>query len=130
MSDREGTLLRVLLRRDASAPALARRALAELEVLGQARRDAQLLASELVTSAVLRRGSDGDESLELAADLVPSGLRIAVTDRADAAGLAIPHAAERPGPSGIGLRMLQSLAGRWGAERGGGIRIWAEIALP
>ena len=134
-------LLRLRLRRDKCAPGRAREALAELPALNGCE-DALLVVSELATNAVLRAGADADGEFELLAELIPDGIRIAVTDdgRAGGAGGATPAAAigstsaaaptSSPGLSGgMGLWVVDALSRRWGTERDDITRVWAELAL-
>jgi anti-sigma regulatory factor (Ser/Thr protein kinase) len=105
--------------------------------------DALLVASELATNAVLRAGADAEGEFELLAELIPDGIRIAVTDdgRAGGAGGAMPAPAvvgstpaaaptSAPGLSGgMGLWVVDALSRRWGTERDDITRVWAELAL-
>ena len=68
------THLRLLLTPDVDAPAAARRALRTLP-LGETADDVLLLASELVTNAVLHAGLDADQVIELDADCEAGGAR-------------------------------------------------------
>ncbi len=63
-----------------------------------------------------------------AAALVPEAVVIAVTDvaRSETA----PSAKDREvGAGGLGLRLIGSLARRWGPEHATGRRVWAELEL-
>jgi anti-sigma regulatory factor (Ser/Thr protein kinase) len=128
MSIRSAELLRRRLRCNASAPHLAREALGALGVIEPVRDDVLLVASELVTNAVLHSGCTPGEELALVAKLIPGGLEIAVTDpgRSDTTPTPRPSYA---GPGGVGLRIVEALARRWGTERRHGRRVWAELAL-
>ena len=61
------------------------------------------------------------------AETVPGSLRIIVTDpgRSNDA----PTLKPRPGPGSFGLRVVEEVARRWGAERGEGLQVWAELQL-
>jgi anti-sigma regulatory factor (Ser/Thr protein kinase) len=91
--------------------------------------DALLVTSELASNAVIHSGSRPSEELELTAELVPEGVRIAVTD----AGRSQRQPAIRPwdgnAPGGFGLRVVQALGRRWGALRDGGLCVWVELPL-
>lgn len=81
---------------------------------------ALLLTSELVTNAVVHAGTDLDVSVEVR----PDRLRVGVRD-----GDATLPRARTVGPdavSGRGLRLVESLAWSWGADRGadGGKVVW------
>lgn len=128
MSSKTSELLRRYLPCDASAPALARQALAALEALKPVPTDALLVASELVTNAVLHSGCDPGDEVEVVAEALPGRLRLEVTDP----GRSGNAPTLKPGtgaPGGIGLRIVDSLARRWGVERQGGMRVWAELPL-
>jgi anti-sigma regulatory factor (Ser/Thr protein kinase) len=93
------------------------------------REDALLVASELVSNAVLWAGCDPTEEIEVVADRIPNGIRIAVADvgRADRPpDFGAPNAASL---GELGLRLLDTIAWRWGIERRGQLSLWAELAL-
>jgi hypothetical protein len=121
-----GEILRLRLRRDRTAPRVARGALAGLGEIGPIHDDALLVASELATEAVL--DSDGGAEIEFVAELVPDGLRIAVSnpisDRRAARG-----GARSALPDGPGMRIVRALARRWGAERADSERVWAVLGM-
>ncbi len=135
-------ILRLRLRRDKCAPGLAREALAELPAVSGCE-DALLVVSELATNAVLRAGADAGGEFELLAELIPEGIRIAVTDdgHSGGAGGAAPTPAmvgstsaaaptSSPGlAGGMGLWVVDALSRRWGTERDDITRVWAELAL-
>jgi hypothetical protein len=81
MSRRSTEILRLRLRCDLSAPRRPRRALAGLEAIDPVRDDALLVASELATTALRRATHHAENEIELVAEVVPDGLRIAVSDR-------------------------------------------------
>ncbi len=128
MSTQPSELLRRCLPCDASAPGLARQALAALDVIKPVRTDALLIASELVTNAVLHSGCDPSDEVEVVAETLPGGLRLEVTDpgRSGCAPTLKPPTEEA---GGVGLRIVAELARRWGVERRGGTRVWAELPL-
>jgi len=120
-------LLRCNLPCDSSAPGLVRQALAGLDVIKPVHDEALLVASELVTNAVRRSGCEPSEEVEVIAETFPGSLRIIVTDpgRSNDA----PTLKPRPGPGSFGLRVVEEVARRWGAERGEGLQVWAELQL-
>jgi len=128
MSSQGSELLRRYLPCDASAPRLARQALAALELIKPVRDDALLIASELVTNAVRHSGCDPSEAVEVVAETLPGALLIAVTDpgRSDRVPMVKPDVGR---PGGVGLRVVDALARRWGSERCEGLRVWAELPL-
>ena len=91
--------------------------------------DAALVASELTTNAIRHSGADPGDEIELRAILGIGVLVIEVIDggRSDTS----PHT--RPPdtllPGGFGLPVVAAIARRWGSERHGGMRVWAELAL-
>jgi anti-sigma regulatory factor (Ser/Thr protein kinase) len=122
-------LVRLLMRSDASAPRRAREALEALEAIDPVRDDAVLVASELVSNAVLHAGCDASDEIELLAELRPAVLRLTITDRGRSGKLPKVRGAEYRGPGGRGLRVVQALARRWGSERRKGTVVWAELPL-
>ena len=86
--------------------------------------DARLLVSELVTNAVLHARSP----FELVVRVNESGLRVEVQDRLDRLPVLAPVAGDAL--AGRGMRIVDQLADRWGAEpldRGGKI-VWFELS--
>ena len=125
MSRSSPEILRLRLRCDVFAPRRARRALEGLEAIEPVHDDALLVASELATNAVRRSARGADSEIELLAEFVPDGLRIAVTDTCRLAPTPAPEA----GQIGLGLRIVQGIARRWGAERRDGRQMWAVLAI-
>jgi anti-sigma regulatory factor (Ser/Thr protein kinase) len=89
--------------------------------------DAALLVTELVSNVMDHVGGEANLTLEL--ETSDDWLRIAVVD-----GSAIrPVVQELSGdrPRGRGMRMVQVIADRWGAEDHlGGKRVWFELRPP
>jgi anti-sigma regulatory factor (Ser/Thr protein kinase) len=112
---------------DSTAPAVVRSALAEKEHLGWVIGDVMLVASELVTNAVLHSGRGPDHVLRVAVTMNSDCLRISVEDP----GLSITAASyvelSEFSEAGVGLLIVDQLVDRWGAERDGGYRVWAEV---
>ena len=109
-------ILELNLPADETAPAAARRQVAESGVVVQNRLpDALLLISELVTNAVKHGSSDGG-SIDLKVQADPGLLRVEV--EADGAGFTPPADTDLvvPQSGGMGLRLLRSLADRWGID--------------
>jgi two-component sensor histidine kinase len=91
------------------------------------REDAALLVTELVANVVDHVGGEADLTLELS--LSGSWLRIAVADGSSVPPVVQELSHERP--RGRGLRMVQSIADRWGAEdHRGGKRVWLDLRPP
>jgi anti-sigma regulatory factor (Ser/Thr protein kinase) len=84
--------------------------------------DAALVASEMVTNAVLH----GDSAFRVHVSSDVLGVRIAVEDAV--AGVVVPRIAEPDALNGRGLVIVDALSTRWGCEpRPGGKLVWAEI---
>jgi anti-sigma regulatory factor (Ser/Thr protein kinase) len=114
----------VMLDRTTDAPRVARDYVRTVAVaLGDARgEDAVLLVSELVTNAV-KYGGDGP--IELVIEQPRGNMRFAVRDPGGPGPL--PEIRE-PGPrgGGHGLRLVDTIADRWGVEHGSTI-VWFEF---
>jgi len=117
------------VRCDEHAPKTVRQALQALPELDPVREDVLLVASELVSNAVRHSACPEGELLTVSACCLEQRMRIAVLDP----GLSGQQAEvlERPPQSGgLGLRVVQELSERWGAERRQeGYRVWAEVPL-
>lgn len=112
------------LRADASTPRQARQALTE-RLGGHARCDDLLLCvSEVVTNAVLHAKTSSTMIVE-----VDDGhVRVEVVDADPTLPVRREH--DPAAPTGRGLRLLDRLADRWGAEaRGSGKVVWFEVAV-
>ena len=82
----------------------------------------EILVSELVTNALVH--GDGDIGLQLVAD--DHRVLLEVTD--DGGTPTAPHIADHRGVGGWGLRLVDRLASRWGAEKTPHrTRVWTEI---
>jgi anti-sigma regulatory factor (Ser/Thr protein kinase) len=115
---------------DRTAPATVRAALARSGRLGALLDDGLLVASELVTNAVLHSGCGPDHLLEVRVHQLEDHLLISIHDPGlSDHGVQIERG-NRAQPGGWGLRIIERLARRWGAERPDGYRVWAELALP
>ena len=111
----------------AEAPAVVRAALAEQEKHGWIIGDAMLVASELVTNAVLHSGCGAEHVLHITATVRGGTVMICVEDPGLSAGTATPLELSEFSDGGVGLLIVDHLADRWGAERDGGYRVWAEL---
>lgn len=122
-------MLRITVRCDRFAPKIVRQALEELPELDCSRDDALLVASELVSNAVRHSHCSEGELLTVRAHCGEECLRISVADPGESNGQA--EVVERPPErGGLGLKVVQQLAERWGTERDGdGYTVWAEVAL-
>jgi len=109
--------LELKLAANETAPASARMQVVESGVVGEDRLpDVLLLISELVTNAV-KHGSGDEGSIDFCLNAEAGMIRVEV--EADGrvfplpANLDVPH---RQQPGGMGLRLLRSLADRWGID--------------
>jgi two-component sensor histidine kinase len=98
------------------APAAARRALRTLP-LGDRAEDVLLLASELVTNAVVHAGAHGP--ILLVAEWSPGQTRVEVRDRRGFESSA--------SVDGYGRQILDGASERWGVERDDGTAVWFEV---
>ena len=105
---------------DVHAPQRVRAVLeAEFADLGDALFAAQVIASELVTNAILH----GEPPVRLEVFATATGLRLVVHDGRPDVGLATP--------ASRGLRIVNVLAADWGmTQTADGKCFWAEIAAP
>lgn len=89
--------------------------------------DAALLVTELVANVVDHVG--GEVVLTVEVTLSDGWLRLSV---ADGSGVRpVVRELDSGNPRGRGLRMVQAIADRWGAEdHRGGKRVWLELAPP
>ncbi len=122
-------MLRISVRCDRYAPKAVRQALEGLAEVECARDDALLVASELVSNAVRHSQCTESQLLTVRACCDEECLRIAVMDPGESG-----HRAElvdrRPEEGGLGLKVVQKLARKWGAERSSaGYTVWAEMPL-
>lgn len=114
---------------DSAAPAAVRKALQELADLGPALGDVMMIASELVSNAVLHSGGRPTHDLHVSACLADGRLTIAVTDPGFSGQSAERRARDDLQTGGWGLQIVEQLADRWGTGRESGYRVWAEVAV-
>jgi anti-sigma regulatory factor (Ser/Thr protein kinase) len=114
---------------DRHAPATVRDALGEVHDGIWSLDDGLLVASELVTNAVRHSGCQPDHTLQVSVGLAREGLVISVHDPGISRVDAEPRTTEDIEPGGWGLRIVDQLATRWGAERPDGYRVWAELPV-
>ena len=91
--------------------------------------DLHLLATELITNAVLHADADESDRIELRVAPTPAGLRVSVSDPG---GETRPEVQELDPtlPGGMGLYLVDQISTRWGFDRTphGGNRVWFELA--
>ncbi|HEY0125736.1 MAG TPA: ATP-binding protein [Blastococcus sp.] len=91
------------------------------------REDAALLVTELISNVVDHVGGESDLTLEL--QLSDRWLRIGVVDGSAIRPVVRELSTERP--RGRGMRLIQGIADRWGADDHlGGKRVWFELCTP
>jgi anti-sigma regulatory factor (Ser/Thr protein kinase) len=104
---------------DIDAPAAARRALRRLP-LGVREVDVLLLASELVTNAVMHADAAPGEPIELSASCEGGRTRVEVRNHGEPLVAAELSA-------GYGLRVLAGASARWGIEHDSSTLVWFEV---
>jgi anti-sigma regulatory factor (Ser/Thr protein kinase) len=121
--------LRLELPCDQKAPAAVRHALADRSDSRWFIGDVMLVASELVTNAVLHSGCEADDVVAVELRMRPDAVVCSVSDPHRTAKVAEPAPDERM-IGGFGLRVVEQLAARWGTEheRDGRYRVWAEVS--
>src|SRR5436190_6674054 len=129
MAERPLELVSLDIPCDQHAPAVVRGALAEFEDDDLSLADGMLVASELVTNAVLHSGCTADHMVSVRASVWRDRLLISVHDPGISGESAEPGRSEHRGLGGWGLRVVEQLAQRWGSERPDGYRVWAELAV-
>ena len=89
--------------------------------------EAQLLASELVTNAVLHADMGEEAEIELNFDVADRFVRVSVADtgRGFDPEKILPRSVDVPG--GWGLFLVEALADRWGIDVSPPHRVWFEI---
>ena len=127
-SARSGPRIELELDSGPSAAAEARAALGALD--GRADPDVlddvRLLLSEIVTNSVRHSGSPHGAKIRLAVSVAGRAVRAEVTD--GGRGFApTPRSAPWTEAGGWGLHLVDSIATRWGVERGAPVRVWFEI---
>jgi anti-sigma regulatory factor (Ser/Thr protein kinase) len=121
----------VALPAGAKAPGAARIALADWlqpRVPQRVLEDAQLLASELVTNAVLHADlAPGTDVVHVGVELAQHVLRLHVEDSGAIRSVS-PRTPDLATGSGFGLNIVAALATRWGVSGNGGTRVWAQLS--
>lgn len=122
-------LLRVNVRCDLTAPAVVREALARTEGIERVLDDATLIASELVTNAVIHSGCTAGDQIQVHVSRGSGRLTISVRDPGVSGKHAEVAEGNMAGYGGFGLKVVDAVALRWGTEREAGYRVWAELPL-
>lgn len=114
---------------DEDAPRRARESIDDLPVSIGLREDARLLTSELVTNALLHSGCSRGDLIAVRVSLTRAGsIVIAVCDPGHSEKEARIAPPDDGLNGGVGLRLVDLLAHRWGSERSDGHVVWAELA--
>lgn len=113
---------------DSDSPSAVRESVAQLEGLGWLLGDARLVASELVTNAVLHSGGTHEDLLEVRVGRSENGIVISVRDPGRSGSEAAPWPGHLKTTGGLGLVVVDALAARWGTEREDGYTVWAELS--
>jgi len=111
--------LRLMLSPDVDAPAAARRALRSLP-LGMRSDDVLLVASELVSSALVRAGDAPADPIELSASCERGRTWVEIRDHG------LGGFAEEVS-DGYAMRVLAGASDHWGIEYDGSTRVWFEL---
>ncbi len=114
---------------DLAAPAIVREAMAELEGGGWMIGDAMLVASELVTNAVVHSGGTEADRIRVRVTHEAGAVCISVWDPGASGRDAHLSSGAHPLLGGYGLHVVDAIAARWGAERGDGYHVWAELSV-
>jgi anti-sigma regulatory factor (Ser/Thr protein kinase) len=121
--------LRLELRRDVHAPALARSAVSEqltaFGIDGSLGQTVVLLVSEVVSNAVRHSAAAADAAISLASTVTEQAVRVAVTDAGEGFEPR-PRDPDRLG-EGYGLYLVGKAASSWGVESDGGTTVWFEL---
>ena len=86
-----------------------------------------LVASELVTNAMLHSGCDSQHWIETGLSRRDRRVRLTVCDPGLTAGSATLGFGDVESPGGLGLVIVEALTYRWGTERGETYTVWAEF---
>jgi anti-sigma regulatory factor (Ser/Thr protein kinase) len=110
------------------APALVRAALSAISELDAVRGEATLIATELVTNAVVHSGGRAADTIHVQALLRAGNVLISVDDPGRSADIPRMQDPNVQRVSGHGLQIVNQLARQWGVGPNGGHRVWAELA--
>lgn len=122
-------LIDLVLPCEPSASRTVRDALRGSPGLGSRLDEVMLVASELVTNAVVHSGADEGHSVSVEVSRSDSAVLISVRDP----GLSADEAKNRAGrgseDGGWGLMLVEQLSNRWGSKRNGSYQVWAQLEL-
>ncbi len=120
------TSLALSLQADPQAPAAARRSLDAVLLPPERRPDLLLLVSELVTNSV-KHGEHPDGMVGVRVNVSPERIRVEVEDGGE--GFQPPPPDSEPVGDGMGLRLVEALADRWGVTPSPETVVWFEMDL-
>jgi anti-sigma regulatory factor (Ser/Thr protein kinase) len=130
VAEESSVLVEVEVLCDRGEPFAVRKVLAKLDSLGRVLGDLLLIASELVTNAVLYSGCSNEEVIRVRLDRARDHVLLSVWDPGvSGRSAAVAMAEQRSSGGGFGLWLVARLARRWGTERAEGYRVWAEVAV-
>ncbi len=116
---------------DRKAPTLARgflASVAEAPWFASRRDDAELALGELVANAVVHGDGSGNGGvIRVVVDSDQQRLRIEVEQPGSARGARVAEPRIEGRPGGWGLRLVEGVTDKWGAEAGPPGRVWFEI---
>jgi anti-sigma regulatory factor (Ser/Thr protein kinase) len=128
MSGSDETLMALTVPCAPSASAAVREELSQLNGLGWILGDVMLVASELVSNAIVHSGGTPHHDLDVRASRNAERLTISVRDPGLSGASAAPTPPSDEQIGGWGLRIVQALCAL--GERQDGYRVCAEINLP
>ncbi len=111
------------------APCVVRDAIDQLDEVAPVRHELRLLASELVTNAVLHSACGDGATIQVELKLKEDCLVIAVCDPSESGRTASIRVEEDPARGRFGLQIVQRLSRASGSERPDGQLVWAELAV-
>ncbi len=92
--------------------------------------DARVVVSELVANSLRHAKPLDDHTIAVRWSMRPDVLRLSVTDGGSPTSVPAPRRPGELATGGRGLKIVQTLAQRWGVEaEGAGTTVWAELAL-
>jgi anti-sigma regulatory factor (Ser/Thr protein kinase) len=115
---------------DPRAPREVREALDNVDGIASVRADAKLVATEMVSNAVLHSGGTNEHRIEVRGRTSAELLEISVKDP----GLSerTPRVRENRQETdigGLGLQIVEQLSHRWGVQESGGHLVWAQLVI-
>jgi anti-sigma regulatory factor (Ser/Thr protein kinase) len=121
-------LVYIQLSSDETAPAAIRAAVNEVRELNGVRDDVKLIATELVTNAILH-SAEPSNTMEFRLSRSTDTLLISVHEHGPSLDPARASILDLPVPGALGWWIVQRMARRCGSERLDGLHVWAELPL-